>query len=425
MVRIRWDIQKVFILIFSIIGLVDTLNGYLMNFTNIGSVVGPIYRLMIIVVMLFMIIYKNNINKNLLLVSIFIYFLFITVFFAIYNTSSFSFNLGLVLKLLFPILIIEAYRNIERHNKINKQAIEKILEYNAIVFPLTLAFSALIGVGRNTYHGGIGFRGLYNSNNELNIVLVVLFVFVFDKMVRNKENKLKYILLSIINFCALLSVASKTSMFAIILTVGVYFILQIKDRRISFTVLKKWKLSKWNTAVIGVLSIVSIYILKGYFTDIILGMFSRQKYLMKIAGENNLIGYVLSNRDVYFKAAVQNFTASSNKISLILFGAGPYEFMKNLGNTLELPRLKEVEMDFFDTFFYYGIIGITLVYSYYFRIFKDAFQRFIKLDLRFSYLWAFILMTIFSTFAGHVLYVGMSSMFLALLSCAIIRKGTN
>lgn len=77
-------------------------------------------------------------------------------------------------------------------------------------------------------------------------------------------------------------------------------------------------------------------------------------------------------------------------------------------------------MDLFDTFFWFGFVGLALIVRFYFNIYKQAKIKYRKRQLEYCYLLIFIITVLFSVFAGHVLYGAMASTVFSMFLCIII-----
>ena len=107
---------------------------------------------------------------------------------------------------------------------------------------------------------------------------------------------------------------------------------------------------------------------------------------------------------------INNWVNSVYGLIGILFGTG-YNYAHISGSIV--PEI--VEMDLIDIYFQIGIIGIILIYGFYFRIyFQNSKTSF--------YSNAFILTILISTFNGHVFETALSGVFFAIICSGIFIK---
>lgn len=397
--------KTIFIFLFSIIAIIDSINGYLIQVKNISSDVGLIYRAATILVLIYFISYKNIKNNIIKIYFIISYFGIVSLITAFNNSNALNRNIDILLKLIFPILTIEAFKNMNRNNLIDKDDIIKIFDINSILFPLSILIPKILGIGLNVYRDGSGFKGFYKSNNELNIILVILSIYCLDYLL-NKSNKKKYLIYFFLNITSLILIGSKTSYISVALIIGTY------------TIKSLYKLKVKQIIGICITLILTLNIFSYYSEDIFKSL-ERQMYKME---NYNAINFILSDRNELLKDAVSVLKSSEFTTNEIIFGMGPYKINNYIGS-LKGRETREIEMDLFDTFFYYGIIGIIILILYYASYIKKSIIKFKKGELEFSVILSIIIMFGFSFFAGHVLYSALSGSFVGLLFCVVISSG--
>jgi len=403
---IKFTIDKVFFLLLVLTPIIDSINGYFMQVTKLGSVIGPIYRLILYVFMLACFFYKNSFNKIFKLGIVIIYFIFIGFIFSFNDSKDAIFyNLNNIIKLFFPILIIEAYRNLNIKEIIKKDTISKIFKYYSVIFPMTIIPFTLIGKSLSVYSNGAGAKGFYKANNELNIILVTLLIYNFNNLFY-KKNKLKNGLLTLLNFCCLFLIGSKTTIIALLIIIIAYLFINLK----KFKVL--------NNILLGVIVVLVIYIVNKVYYDQIYLAFQRQIYFYNLY-EDNLSSYILSSRNILLGYAIDSLKSSNNFILNFIIGFSPYDISQEIGFNIGRAN-RIIEMDFFDLFFSYGLVGIAFIYTYYLSVIKKSIRKIKNSKLEYSYLIGYIFIMGFSTFAGHVLFSAMASTIFALICCGMI-----
>ena len=141
----------------------------------------------------------------------------------------------------------------------------------------------------------------------------------------------------------------------------------------------------------------------------IFGFLSRQTSL--ITNYNgSILATITSGRIYYVNDATKQLINSPYYILNILIGNG---FISNF----------LVEMDFFDIFFYIGLIGVLILIWFIQWIFKKSTYMFVK-DKSFSLIIGFILLLCFSFVAGHILFMSTSGIY-ACLYCAFLLSNEH
>lgn len=402
----RWNYGNLLILIFSVIPLIDSLNGFLLlNKINLGISLGQSFRTIVMLLLIIILIkegYLRYLKKNKIIICGVSLFTLIFIIQLISRKLGFAYNLKITLKLANIFLIIETFKFMKFRNLINVNIIDKIFINLSMIMPLTLIIPYFLKMGKSVYSTGAGYKGFYFANNDLSIVLLVLFIYSLHKVIVSKKNiyKINLFLVFISNFF----IGSKTNMMGIILVIGIYGILNIK------LVKEKIKFNK-KTIFIGSGILIVLIILTG--KQLSSGI-ARQIYYFK---ELDLITYIFSSRNRFLIEAFNNNFNSHNWILNIIFGNGFY----NIQNYWSLGKL--TELDFFDTFFAYGLVGAGFVYYYLTNIFFKALKNIKKSN--YQYYIAYIIIMGFSFVAGHVLYSALSGSIFALVCSALIMEEKN
>jgi hypothetical protein len=388
--------STIFKYLFVLIFIIDMLNGFLLRNSNLPISIGQIYRFFVILVMLYFIFtkitefqFRQNIKFSLFVIY-FLFMQFVYVFF--HGNFKGLFNDIINVTLLFlPLLIIHAFKI----RSFSISIIDEIFNINIWLFSLSLIIPKILGVGYINYeYAGVGYQGFYFDGNSLSIIMIVFFVFSFDKFLS------KFSLINLCNVCinlfSLILIGSKTSLFFSILGMFILVIRYLFNRKIS-------KVKIFTTILISIFAISLV--LYSYWFELNL-VVSNQMYLMNRYTNNGIFSYLVTGRDNYFNIAYNNYINSDNIIIVTLFGVGKY--YKTLHEHLN-------EMDIVDIFFWFGIIGTILIYGYYFKIFIKSRKK----DNIFVYKLSFILMLIFSTLGGHVMFSALAGSILALLCCKL------
>lgn len=395
------------------LAIIDSFNGFLIK--NYSISISSIYRLIMLAIFFY---YANKGNKSYRNIYIYVVFIYmVTIGFI--NIIKFDEILGIkseligISKFLFIVVIIESFRNCVRDREEGIKLIEKIINYNLILFPMFLIVPTILNLGSNVYAGGLGSKGFFYSNNELSIVMSILFIFAIDKLYNNFNIKNLSVLLLV--GITLLSIGSKTGMIIPMIISMIYLIRSFIDKD------NKQKFRKFMIiAAIG-----SLVILIFICPNLIIEFINRQLYLYSIDG-GSIVYAILSGRNEFLSIIYAYFIESNHKMMTLIFGYG--EYVKNriiasgLSSEYNPGVLKSIEMDFFDMLFGYGIIGIILVYGYFVETFVKNYS--LKKE-RFKYTVAFISIMFLGFLSGHIFYSAMSGSMLAIVTCGLVFSNPN
>ncbi|MEH7384317.1 O-antigen ligase family protein [Bacillus sp. JJ1521] len=412
--------EKVFVLFFIIIAAVDSLNGYLIRNIDFPFSVGQVYRGLLILFLIHIIFkYKQFriypvLMGSFLVLQQFGYFAFVHQ-----SLEGLMKDLIHLSKLLLIVLIIEAFMALKRKGS-NSPLIEKVLYINLIAFPLFILIPKVFNTGYSMYSGNVGFSGFFYAANDLNVVLMVLFIFSSNSLItsieiRNQKSILIYSLITLGLLLSLLLLGSKSSVAFTGLTILIYLIvLYIKYK-------DKITPKIYLYLLVGLLFICSALFL--IFNDEIAKSIDRHSYFFQkqVQNENDLFSFIVTGRDTFLDAAIDDYNESEHKFFRFNFGIGNYSH--GLGTAEHFFADKEtmqIEMDFFDTFFSYGLLGTILIYGYFILIILSN----IKIGQRvgFPFYLSFCLVFLYSFLGGHVLYSALSGSFLALICAKITAK---
>lgn len=392
--------------------LIDFMNGVFLS-EGISIPIGTFYRIVLFIVLLFLFINHLELVTSvfglLMILSMFVYFLLLAIQ-TIYFDNSFSTlfsDASAVTKYLLWFLIALLF------SKIAEPKMTQLFIAIDSLFVVGLIVPYFLGLGNFTYaNSNAGYKSFFYATNDLTYVLVILctlLLFVLITFFTKKQwHSLFYLsLLYLANCYCLLLVGTKTGIIYSIasLIVTILYLLFFKSD-IPFQV--KFLLSQLILIGVG----FSLFWGKDLFIGMIQGTIDRMTYFYDLY-DGNWIKILSSSRSIYFEDAMANFMEYPNNHWIFLFGFGVenrWEFFGRAGGYIEI--------DFLDTFFSYGAIGLLvfllpLVYLIY-RIFKK------RLFNKYAFL---LLVTFgFAATSGHVFYSAMSATVLGLIVSRLLRE---
>lgn len=389
---------KIFIVLFSIFPIIDTLNGFVLS-AGINLPIGVFYRLICVAFLVFQILKKGfTSNVYTILTCMFLFSGIITLLvqtIVLQNESSaFFYDLTNMVKFFLWVLI--PYYVYQRAAQLKEGQYEKIFLTISVLFTLGLLIPYILGIGNQTYAGSdAGYKAFFFANNDTTIGFIVSTTYtgwyLFEKMKQMKFLSLVAIcLLYLGNLLGLLLLGTKTGIISgvlitLILIIRFFFF----QRRVGAGV-------KLITGILT-LFIVSIVYIKGRFFigSVISELTGRLSYFYGLYN-NDILRFLTSSRSNFLEVAFSYYTETGNFL-LRLLGFGFYT------RVAEWKGGYLVEMDFVDILFSLGIIGLFVTVMLLLYLLIKACKK------RTIYSILFIILILYGAIAGHVLFSALSS----------------
>lgn len=338
------------------------------NYSILNIIVRGLFLLLIVIYLLFnkknIAILISTLTAGLILFGINIYLNFGIV------TS-----ISNVMKLYYLPITILFFVNIK--NSIDN----KIITYVLFIYLILFLSSYIFGFGYNNYKlsdGKQGFRGIFNSINEISAIIIGLLPLALNYL-KNKKNYIISILLIVFAFFVALLTGTK------VLMIGLFIIIIFIYIKSAIKIFKNMSTIKKIISII----VISIIILGGIYlltyTRFYKNMLVQQKFFKSynILSIDFINKVLFNNRLTFLK---DNFLFyKSQKLINIIFGIG-----------YSNQSIKLVEIDIFDILFRFGIFGLISFIVPIIYIVKK-----IKLD-KIS-LFSIILLILISLTSGHVI----------------------
>jgi len=377
-------IQNLSLNLFCIWLFVDCINGFLLT-NSIGIPISQLYKI-IILGLLSITLLKQD--KGLYHIYIILGYIIILILHLSINSVNpqLGKTLNHIMRFLMTIMIYFSIKNYAINNSLKTYIhINKVFTINSYVLVINILLG-LVGIGYSSYAEGLGYKGFFYAGNEISGLMIIIFPFILYKMGECYSYRShKYIGTAIIFLTTAALLGTKTSILHILITIVVLPNLDFKHKNIT-------------KIILGVS--IGLFILLGGFYILLdnLGLIERWIYFYEKGGVENLI---FSGRTEFWNEEKKTIL-NSNLVNQI-FGLGGSQ---------------TVEMDPFDTFLNYGYIGLVMCYAFYFYLLFISIKTYKNKNSR---LVIFINITIImaSSFAGHILYSGMASCFIALINILV------
>jgi len=383
-------VQRLYILIFAIVPLIDSMNGYFLKGGFEGSLtIGSIYRMVLILFVACAVIGHLS-KRNFICLSIIIgYFIFACIIQKVSGINSKSLlsevqNLmqwGLIFVLFF------SYSDLYRDKVLRNKEIEIIFSVWELLVPLTLIIPYVLGIGYNTYYD-TGYKGFYYSTNALTYFLIILYTFSIYKLLK-RITIIKLLKVYMIGY-SLAMLGTKSGYVAIVVIPIICTSMRLKDIFTKFK-LKNISLSKKQVKIYSVYLVLIIISLLGIaklftstYSSQIQKIISRHTYFW--GKSSSLISFITTGRSDRIADFNSYIKESGSYLFRFIFGSG----------TSIKTDVGVIEMDYFDAFFMFGLIGtcIFIAFSIYVYMFREKENRVEGI--------AYILTIAYSFLGGHV-----------------------
>ncbi|EHZ5578670.1 O-antigen ligase family protein, partial [Enterococcus faecalis] len=265
-------------------------------------------------------------------------------------------------------------------------------------------------VGNYTYQNSeAGFKGFYFATNDITYAFTMFSTIILISIVHQYTTNRYYFIkchwgIFFLNLASLFLISTKFGLAYLLL-----MIFYIVYNFIFFNERVNARL-KFLFVYLVIASIIFIVVVgHSYIFQHLSNLFSRISYFYYYY-DGNWIDVLTSSRSIYLKNAIELFKEFPNSHLILWFGFG---FSKRV--TL-FGRAGNIEMDFLDTLFSFGIIGMSL-------LIVTLMFLFFKIKDKGRYL--FILTLVYAASSGHVFYSGMSTMIFGIVLARILKKENN
>lgn len=383
-------VSRLFVRLIPFLVIVDIINGYFLN-KGMDSSLGVCVKAVILLLSIIILTASTKYRGILVFTLIYVPFFLLTI---LLNTDSpMGPTINHLLKFVTVVLVYYAAVFLFRTNRISQKKIIVAFYVNTVLL-LVNVFIGLLGIGYYAYENILGCKGFIYAHNEMSGMEAVLFGTSYFFIYQRYANK-KFILviINIVFLIAALLLSTKTAI--LLVTIDLLLVPWVfkKNKGVIVSFIKTSKIK-----IIVLLSIIGIMVYYGYALLEYSGAIDRWIYFFDKDGANA----IYSSRDVFW--AEEKYEWIDGNIAVKLFGLG--------GN-------RSVEMDQADTLLNYGLIGIVLVYSFYFSLVLKAF-RCRNRSVYAKYLWILnVCILASSCFAGHLLFSGLMGIHFALMNALL------
>jgi hypothetical protein len=385
--RFSMTIENIIILLFAILPVVDSVNGILLS-RGLPSI-GTVYKMGVLALLLLFCIRSGKAQPALLACGLCaVGYIAVSVAVNMFVLGSDLITKDFPIKLAFNALQLVLLLNCHRAGYLTGKGINKIFHISTWLMIVMILVPYGLGLGNTIYSGGIGYKGFFYSNNELSVVLLILFYYsLYRTTMRLSLSNI--IQLGGIAVCVLL-LNTKSGMIACALGVVLFIVEYLRKPNARFK------------GLLVVLIVAALLLAKDFILSQVKGFIDRQTYLHTLYG-GSFLDTLVSGRTFLLEDAWENFASGEGFLLRFILGNG------FCSTTL-------VEMDFIDLFFYLGVFGVTAVAVVLTVIFCKSAKNF-KKDGTWMRPFGYLLMIGFAFLAGHTLFMATSGCYFVLMLC--------
>lgn len=380
----------------AIIGVFLIISPFLDLFTSIGIkynidqlTIGIIIRGLFMLLMIYYSIFLKD-NKKQTIIFLSVIFAYIALFLTktILTNGNITYETTVIFKTFYFIILSITFINLEKPIDI-KYYIACFTTYLLLVF-----IPNILNIGFNSYEiAKVGQVGWFNSANEISTILSILTPILIAYLM-TKKNKILSVLYLIIILITFFSIGTKVPILSLAIICGFYFLYSL------YKLIRKKDTKKITFILTGLfIIIISTAILlpkTSFYKNIKIHLeYLEVGNIVEIFTDTELIDhFLLGSRLKLLSQNIKTYKESSTVEILLGIGA----------------EHRQSEMDFFDIFINYGIIGFALIATILIILIikqKPKYTANTKLSLLLAITIAFL--------SGHVLVSPAVSIFIPLL----------
>ena len=332
------------------------------------------------------------------------YIFFSESVFAFFHGSYFGFIIGLVYgsKIAYVLLVFFALRTIIESKSIALYSLHRYIFIYVTLTAVLLIVPFLFGVGFSTYREGtFGVKGFFSAGNGLGIFLGsgLLVLVYFWRL----QGGFQYFSAFFVVLLATFIVGTKTSI--IMGGAGIVALFNCFNR------------------YLGVLLVFVIFFIVATYSDYLFDLVKLvyDVILFRYSNSDDILSFIFSNRDVYIHDALVEFDIDGLNAIRIFWGFGGFTSFR--APSASYDGLDVLESDLADLYFMYGFISMIYFGFIVWVIVKSLRARSYFLGF------VFVLLSVHSILAGHVIFNGMSGTMFSLIAALIfthpsVRSGS-
>lgn len=401
-------IFKIIILFLLFSPVIDAVTSVMINYANISLTLGMLARMIFMGLSIYYILFvsRNKYQKyNIIYLSLIMIY---GILFSLNNDINKLEIIYLIKTFYFPILFI-FFLNLFY----NKKDIvhHSYLIRTGFIYLVLIIIPNILNIGINSYDiTKEGSVGLFNSANEVSAILAVLIPLILNYILKLKNIIFKSLLYGAL-FYACTSIGTKVPIIALLLTTFIYFIIYI------FSIKNRVKVISIITAfIMCIIAIILVIPKTSFYKNLVVHYeFLEIDNVTEIITNPKYLDHFIFSSRIKFMSDVKKIYNNTDTITKFI----------GMGHIVDGNEFKTIEMDYYDVFYEYGIIGFILYFVVFViiltNIFKDNIKKIFILD-NLPYILSLFLILLLGMFQGRIYVSPSVSVFTAIISVSIFYK---
>lgn len=393
----------------------DVLTSVSIHYLNLPITIGVIVRMLALAVGMYYLVIVRR--KNLALpywiaiILIFGYLMIYVGYLLLTNQAIFHELKNTMRTFYFPLMLLVSSELYLRNDK-EKLIIKRIdLIKIMMIYVLFIIVPVLFDVSLTSYtQGKIGELGLFNSTNEISAIISIMMpqfmLYLIDKQ-GNPLNIVKKIIVAVLTVAVIFILGTKSTVLALGIVVGCFIV------KYMIEIVKK---KRYQILMVMITGLVSVSIVGTV-------MLPKTNFYKNIEIHLDFLGitqisdvftsfeffdhFIFSSRLSFLADTHQQYTKSDTITKTM--GLGYYD----LENGSYVER-KTIEMDFFDIFYWHGVLGFISYLAAIILAISLWFKQ-VKYQNQLAYGLSVGLIVILTTLVGHVIVAPAVSIFVCVL----------
>lgn len=372
-----------FLYIFMILQpIIDIITSFMTRFINFPITLGIVVRgIIFLISIIYLVFYSKSKYRKYSVIYLGILVVYSIIYFitkaSIFSNFSFIFQeVVYMFKYYYTLILLLMLVNLFDEFRPNNRILFKILQYCLFFYCATIVLANITGTAFGTYVGGSGNTGWFYSGNEIGIIVALLFPLMY--LVVNKSTTYKCLFFIIPIVLGIEIIGTKTSILGLLLPTFVFFVYYLIR-------LKSGKFKQFMMTCIIMIIIVcsspNLPVVQNIKNSL-------DRYENRVENteidedysDEAVTSVLLSDRDYFHKKIVKIY--SNRDLDEKLFGIGFVNREEINDKNIE----KLIEMDYYDIFYRYGVIGFIIYLTPFIwlivRCIIDCFKIKFKLNVK-------------------------------------------
>lgn len=387
---------------------IDSFTGFLIYSDVIpvgGGNISPsvVLRLMLFLIG-FMFITKTQFRTIFSVVLLIVIFEFIGFFAVHHQLSGFFVGINYSFKTVYAIMLCMVIYTFMKSKQMSFEELLLIFRSCVLLYAFVIIVPSIFGLGVSTYGknsatwGKIGFLASGNGAGAVMGIGSLISLYLYN--LRKKKSDLLFYIITLIT-CYIIATKGTLLFSAINLLIIFY--------------LMKWRY-KLVTVALVLLFITTV-------SDQVINLLrqSIDVIIYRYERAPNFILFLTSGRISYLGYALDQYNLDGFAFFRLFFGFGAYQSFRATNFDFEIGKAQYyLEAELFDVFFIYGILGLVCYLLFFILTFVAGYK-----NNRLFFLIPWALCTIYSMFAGHMIFNGMSILAIVVLFNLMIYRDTE